>query len=76
MAHTAQPAPGTEFSLGLTPAELKITYTALRSLLDDYGHEEQDLCHVVNRVLAKLPDRADIDAIDLRSALRAEREAA
>ena len=31
------------YHLELTPAQLKITHTALRSLLDDFGHEEHDV---------------------------------
>ena len=30
----------TAYRLELTPAQLKITYTALKSLLDDFGHDE------------------------------------
>ena len=28
------------YHLELTPAQLKITHTALRGLLDDFGHDE------------------------------------
>ena len=28
------------YHLELTPEQLKITHTALRSLLDDFGHDE------------------------------------
>ena len=53
------------FRLDLTPAQLKITHTALKSLLDDFGHEEQDVHEVIKQVLDKLPDEHTIRAIDL-----------
>ena len=53
------------FRLDLTAAQLKITHTALKSLLDDFGHEEQDVHEVIKQVLDKLPDEHAIRAIDL-----------
>lgn len=53
------------YRLELTPPQLKITYTALHSLLDGFGHEESDVAHIVQDVLAKLPDEHSIRAIDL-----------
>jgi hypothetical protein len=58
------------YTLDLTPAELKVTHTALRSMLDDFGHDERDVIRVVQQVLGKLPDEASIRAIDLRNELR------
>jgi hypothetical protein len=55
------------FHLELTPAQLKITHTALKSLLDDFGHEEHDVAAVIHEVLAKLPDEHSIRAIDLNA---------
>ena len=55
----------TAYRLELTPAQLKITHTALKSLLDDFGHEEHDVHRVVREVLDKLPDEHAIRAIDL-----------
>jgi len=55
----------TAYRLELTPAQLKITHTALKSLLDDFGHEEPDVHRVVREVLDKLPDEHAIRAIDL-----------
>jgi hypothetical protein len=46
----------TAYRLDLTPAQLKITYTALKSLLDDFGHDEPDVHRVIHEVIAKLPD--------------------
>lgn len=57
--------PPISFHLELTPAQMKITHTALRSLLDDFGHEEAEIIQIVNQVLAKLPDEHSIRAIDL-----------
>jgi hypothetical protein len=60
------------FRLDLTAAELKVTHTALKSLLDDYGHDEQDVIKVIRTVLDKLPDEHSIRAIDLRREARRE----
>jgi len=58
------------YHLDLTAAQLKIVYTALRSLSDDLGHEEHDIKRVVASVLDKLPDEHDIRAIDLSREVR------
>jgi hypothetical protein len=58
------------YTLDLTPAQLKVTHSALRSMLDDFGHEERDVLGVVREVLAKLPDEPSIRAIDLAAELR------
>jgi len=64
-------APGeTAFRLELTPAQLKVTHTALRSMLADFGHDEPDVHRVIREVLAKLPDEPSIRAIDLAAELR------
>ena len=57
------------YHLELTPAQLKITHTALRSLLDDFGHDEPEVLEVIHEVLAKLPDDHAIRAIELRREL-------
>ena len=46
----------TAYRLDLTPAQLKITHTALKSLLDDFGHDEPDVHRVIREVIDKLPD--------------------
>lgn len=53
------------YHLELTPAQLKITHTALHSLLDDFGHEEREVGRVVREILDKLPDEHAIRAIRL-----------
>jgi hypothetical protein len=58
------------YRLELTPAQLKIVHTALKSLYDDLGHEEYDVKRVVSAVLAKLPGEHEIRAIDLGRELR------
>lgn len=54
------------YRLELTAAQLKITHTALHSLLDDLGHDEADVKNIVRQVLDKLPDEHSIRAIDLK----------
>ena len=60
-----EPEESFHYHLELTPAQLKITHTALRSLLDDFGHDEPDVVHVIHEVLHKLPDGHAIRAIQL-----------
>lgn len=57
------------YHLELTPAQLKITHTALRSLLDDFGHDEPEIVGLIREVLDKLPDEHAIRAIRLDSEL-------
>jgi hypothetical protein len=54
------------YTLELTPAQLKVTYYALRSYRDDFGHEEHEVLHVVNELLTKLPDEASLRDIQLK----------
>jgi hypothetical protein len=58
------------YHLELTPAQLKITHTALRSLLDDFGHDERQIHTIILEVLAKLPDQHAIRAIQLDAELQ------
>jgi len=55
----------TAYRLELTPAQLKVTWSALKSFFDDLGHDEHDVREVVGEVLAKLPGEHEIRAIDL-----------
>jgi hypothetical protein len=55
----------TAYRLELTPAELKLTYTALKSLLNDFGHDEYDVQQIIRSVLDKLPPGPSIESIDL-----------
>jgi hypothetical protein len=63
------------FRLELTAAQLKLTHTALKSLLDDFGHEESDVQEIVREVLGKLPDEHEIRAIDLGREIARRRRA-
>lgn len=53
------------YRLQLTSAEMKIVYTAVKSLYDDLGHDEDDVERIVRSVLSKLPPVDEIAAIDL-----------
>jgi hypothetical protein len=51
------------YDLHLTAPELKLTYTALHTLLDGLGHDEHEVVAIVRGVLDKLPDEHAIRAI-------------
>jgi hypothetical protein len=53
------------YRLELTPPQLKITHTALKSLLDDLGHDEVDVARIVRQVLTKLPGEHDVRSIEI-----------
>ncbi len=53
------------YHLELTPVQLKIVHTALRSLADDFGHDEYAVRRVIAEVLDKLPDEHAIRGIDI-----------
>ena len=53
------------YTLHLTPAQLKVVYTALKSMLDDFGHDEASVAKPIREVLDKLPDEHSIRAIEL-----------
>ena len=57
------------YHLELTPAQLKITHTALCSMLDDFGHDEPEVHTIIRELLAKLPDEHAIRAIQLDAEL-------
>ena len=58
------------YRLELTPAQLKITWTALRAFADDFGHDERDVHEAVRQVIDKLPDEHAIRAIDVSKGRR------
>ncbi len=43
------------YTIELTENELRIVQAALRSYLDDFGHEEADVLRAVKELLSKLP---------------------
>jgi hypothetical protein len=55
----------TAYRVELTPAQLKVTWTALKTFFDGLGHDEHDVRDVVREVLDKLPGEHEIRAIDL-----------
>jgi hypothetical protein len=58
------------YRVEFTAAQLKVVHTALKSLLDDFGHDEADVARVIHEVLDKLPDEHSIRAINLEQELR------
>ncbi len=60
------------YHLELTPVQLKITHTALRSLLDDFGHDQPEVLRTIHEVLDKLPDEHAIRAIQLDQEIERE----
>jgi hypothetical protein len=55
----------TAFRLELTAAQLKVTWSALKAFMDDFGHEQKDVHMVIREVLDKLPEEDSIVSIDL-----------
>jgi hypothetical protein len=55
----------TAFRLDLTAAQLKITHSALKSMLDDFGRDQAAVHRIIREVLAKMPDEASIRAIQI-----------
>jgi hypothetical protein len=51
------------FRLELTPAELKVTHTALHTL--NFRRDDRELRRIVRQVLEKLPPADEIAAIDI-----------
>ena len=51
------------YHLELTPEQLKIVHTALKSLQDDFGHDEPEIHRIIHALLEKLPDEHAIRAI-------------
>ena len=48
-------------TIELTPDELRLLREAVRSFLDDFGHEEQDVVYALRALLAKI-EAAPADA--------------
>lgn len=61
-----------KYHLELTPAQLKVTHTALHALLNDFGHEQPDVHRVIREVLDKLPDEHAMRAIKLETEIERE----
>jgi len=43
------------YTIELTEQELRMVHAALKSYLDDFGHEEADLLRNIKELIAKLP---------------------
>jgi hypothetical protein len=43
-------------TIELTDDELRLVLAALRSYLDDFGHEEADVLRSIKAIIARLPD--------------------
>jgi hypothetical protein len=56
----------TAYRVELTPAQLKVTWVALKSMHDGYGHDELDVKQLVRSVLDKLPPEESVRDIDLK----------
>ena len=56
----------TAYRVDLTPAQLRVTWVALKSMLDGFGHDEIDVRSIVRSVLDKLPPEESIRDIDLQ----------
>ena len=50
------------YTIELTDAELRMIHAALKSYLDDFGHEEADVLRAIKQILAKLPQAPAQDA--------------
>jgi hypothetical protein len=46
-------------TIELTDEELRMVHQALRSYLDDFGHDEADVLRAIKALIAKLPPPAD-----------------
>jgi hypothetical protein len=42
-------------TIELTEEELRMLHEALRSYLDDFGHDEADILRAIKSLIAKLP---------------------
>jgi hypothetical protein len=47
-----------EVTVTLTDDELRLVRSALRSMLEDFGHDEADVLRALKALLAKLPPAA------------------
>jgi hypothetical protein len=61
----AEPGADGILTVGLSPEQMKITYTAVRLLLNDLGREQDTERQILWRILQKLPDEHAIRAIAL-----------
>ncbi|HMJ35578.1 MAG TPA: hypothetical protein VK501_16840 [Baekduia sp.] len=60
----------TTYHVELTAEELKLTHSALRSLLADLSHDDHELLDIIRGVLAKMPPAEEIAAIRIEPSRR------
>jgi hypothetical protein len=66
LAHLNEPAEGERLlTVELTPPQMKITYSAVKLLMNDMQREQADEREVLRSILGKLPDEHTIRAIEL-----------
>ena len=53
-------------TIELTDDELRLVRAALRSYLEDFGHEEADILRAIKEVLAKLPSPESVAILETR----------
>jgi len=59
------PPPGEHLTVALTPQQMKITYSAVKLLLNDTNREQADERDLLWSILEKLPDEHTMRAITL-----------
>ena len=67
LGHLGEPAPPGErlLTVELTPQQMKITYSAVRLLMNDLQREQADEREVLRGILGKLPDEHTMRAIEI-----------
>lgn len=53
------------YTLHLSPPQLKVVHTAVKTMFDDFGHDEPEVREVLREVLDKLPDEASVRAVKI-----------
>lgn len=53
------------YTVHLSPTQLKVVYTALKTMYDGFGHDEPEVREAIRAVLEKLPDEHSIRAITI-----------
>jgi hypothetical protein len=58
----AQEGSDRTYTIELTASDLRVARAALRSFMNDFGHDERDVYDMARAVMRKLPD---VDAMEL-----------
>jgi hypothetical protein len=59
------PAAGEQLTIALTPQQMKITYSAVKLLLNDSSREQAEERELLHGILGKLPDEHTMRAIQV-----------